>query len=106
MALPLLLLGPILRRVEPRRVSVFVATSKSCTVHLSLYDGPTDAANPGSELAGADTRTKAFGNQFHAALVAATLDDLPLLGGHRYAYDIQLTPDGDNAEAVEGPQAS
>ncbi|MDQ1495413.1 MAG: hypothetical protein QOG69_1896, partial [Actinomycetota bacterium] len=40
--LPLVLLGPILRRVEPRSVSVFVATSKPASIHLSLYDGATD----------------------------------------------------------------
>jgi hypothetical protein len=100
-ALPLLLLGPILRRVEPRRVSVFVATSKPCAVHLSLYDGPTDAASPGTELAGADIRTTAFGNQFHATVVTAALNDLPLMGGHRYAYDIHLTPDGDSAKTLK-----
>ena len=37
--LPPLLAGPILRRVEPDLVSVWIATLRSCNVSLLLYDG-------------------------------------------------------------------
>lgn len=37
--LPLLLAGPILRRVEPDLVSVWIATSRACNVSLLLFDG-------------------------------------------------------------------
>jgi hypothetical protein len=66
-----------------------------------LYDGPTDAASPGSELAGADNRTTAFANQFHATVVTVELNDLPLRGGHRYSYDVRLTPDGDSEKSLK-----
>ena len=110
--LPLVLLGPILRRVEPRSVSVFVATSKPASIHLSLYDGATDSASPGAELAGVDTTTTRFGAQFFAAVATVTLAEpttgphgvgdtggqLPLLAGHRYSYDVRITPDGSAAQ--------
>ena len=110
--LPLLLLGPILRRVEPRSVSVFVATSKAASIHLSLYDGAADSASPGAELAGVDATTTRFGAQFFATVATVTLAEpttgphgvgntggqLPLLAGHRYSYDVRITPDGGTAQ--------
>lgn len=38
-SLPLLLAGPILRRVESDLVSVWIATSRACNVSLLLFDG-------------------------------------------------------------------
>lgn len=55
LALPLVLIGPILRRVEPRSVSVFVATSTAAAMHLSVYDSIVDASNPWPGHSGADT---------------------------------------------------
>ena len=43
--LPLLLIGPILRRVEPHAVAVFVATSKAASVRVAVYDGQVDVAS-------------------------------------------------------------
>ena len=108
MPLPLLLLGPILRRVEPRSVSVFVATSQAATIHLTLYPGATDSASPGAELASVDAATTRFGAQFHATVVTVTLAEpttsphglnntagqLPLLAGHRYSYDVRILASG------------
>lgn len=100
MALPLLLLGPILRRVEPRLVTVFIATSEPVSVHLSLYDGIVDAVSPATELAGGDTRSMRFGAGFHATVVVATLaaPSLPLAAGHRYSYDLHITTDDGTTE--------
>ncbi|MDQ2826852.1 MAG: hypothetical protein M3Y04_07830, partial [Actinomycetota bacterium] len=114
MSLPVVLIGPILRRVEPRSVAVFVATSLDASVHLSLYEGVTDGANPGQEMAGVDTSTTRFGAQFHATVATVTLaepttsphgtDDtagqLPLLPGHRYSYDLRITPVGGTASTL------
>ena len=108
MPLPLLLLGPILRRVDPRSVSVFVATSQAATIHLTLYPGATDSASPGAELASVDAATTRFGAQFHATVVTVTLAEpttsphglnntagqLPLLAGHRYSYDVRILASG------------
>ena len=45
MELPLILSGPILRRVEPGLVSVWVALSKACSVQLSLFEGLAKAGD-------------------------------------------------------------
>lgn len=114
MALPLLVLGPILRRVEPRSVSVFVATSAEASVRVTLYSGPTDSANVGDALASADATTTRFGAQFHAVVVTVRLAEphvgahgegntpgqLPLLAGHRYSYDVTITPSGGAAQRL------
>jgi hypothetical protein len=99
--LPLILIGPILRRVEPRLVSVFVATSKPAAVHLAVYDGVADGAAPGTELVGGDATTTAFGAQFHATVVVAPLAGNPLLAGHRYSYDLHITPQGGPAQTLK-----
>jgi hypothetical protein len=83
--LPPVLIGPILRRVEPRSVSGFVATSAPAAIHLSIYDGVVDAANPPAEHVGADAQATAFGARFHATVVTANITGAtPLLPGHRF----------------------
>jgi hypothetical protein len=44
-ALPLILSGPILRRVEPSLVAVQVALSEACTVRLSLWENQIKASD-------------------------------------------------------------
>lgn len=39
MSLPLILAGPILRRVEPTLVTVWVALRDACTVRINIYNG-------------------------------------------------------------------
>jgi len=48
MELPLMLAGPILRRVEPTLVSVWVALSEPGTIRVTLWEGRVTAgsANP------------------------------------------------------------
>ncbi|SFS14098.1 hypothetical protein SAMN04487846_2847 [Microbacterium sp. cf046] len=48
MDLPLLLAGPILRRVEPNLVAVWVALSEMASVRLSVWEGLVAAGTPGS----------------------------------------------------------
>jgi hypothetical protein len=101
MDLPPVLIGPILRRVEPRGVSVFIATSTAASIHLSVYDGIVDAANPPPEHAAADASTTAFGARFHATVVTASITGANvLLPGHRYSYDLRITPDGGTARTL------
>ena len=143
LTLPLVLIGPLLRRVEPRSVSVFVATSAPSAIRLTLYDGLVDAANPPEAHAHVDARTTAFAARFHATVVTVTLAqsrviqgpgvititepgrlvpdniDLPpgqhtlklgqqvvvagqqaLLPGHRYSYDLRITPEGGAARTL------
>jgi hypothetical protein len=99
--LPLVLLGPILRRVEPTAVSVFIATSQPSTIGLSVYKGVVDpAALPTATASGAQD-TMRFGAQFHATVVTAKPADTDaLLPGQRYSYDIVVTREGDEARSL------
>src|SRR4030095_6877399 len=45
LALPLILAGPVLRRVEPGLVSVWLALSKACSVQLSLFENLASAGD-------------------------------------------------------------
>lgn len=101
-ALPLILIGPVLRRVEPRLVSVFVATSRRSTIRLVVYDGLVDAANPPAEHSSDTSQTLAFGTNFHATVVTVEISDANvLLPGHRYSYDLLITPDGGEAQSLK-----
>jgi hypothetical protein len=107
MDLPFLLAGPIVRRVEPRSVSVWVATSEACTVRLRVWPGPLTAA-AGSEtdvflrdsivgssaVAGGDRPTLRVGTKLHIAVVTATTtpNAPPLLPGKRYSYNVGFRP--------------
>jgi len=95
MALPLLLAGPIVRRVEARLVSVWVATSRPCGVRLLVWPGPVTAGtgpgvfDPGGEAAGGARETVRVGENLHIAVVSApTIGNQPLLPGGRFSYNV------------------
>lgn len=96
MTLPTVLIGPILRRVEPRHVSVYVATSAAAEVTTRLYDGDVDANSPpATALGSAQAATRAFGAKFHAVVVTVELADAAALQpGHLYSYDVELGIEG------------
>ena len=100
MALPLLFAGPILRRVEPRQVSVWVALSEARTVTLSLWrDFVTTGPGTGVFVGGpapahaAETMTKRIGEHLHIALVTITMpaDIAALQPGVIYSYNVTLS---------------
>ena len=100
--LPLLLLGPILRRVEPQGVSVFMATSKAATVRVAVYDGQVDVASLPPELGSFETQTTQFAASFHAAVVVVSFADAASLQpGHLYSYDVGITPAGGSAQTLK-----
>jgi hypothetical protein len=80
---------------------VFIATSKPAGIRLSIYDGVVDVANAPPTIATADASTTRFGVNFHATVVTANLPGPnPLLPGHRYSYDIRVTPAGSAAQSL------
>lgn len=97
--LPLVLCGPILRRVEPTSVSVWIALSAACTVELGVWTGTTAAplAFFGTDSAPqrASAATRRIGAKLHLALV--TLQGAALVPGQIYAYNLAFSgvPDGD-----------
>lgn len=92
MELPLLLAGPVVRRVEARLVSVWVATSQPRTVKLDIWQG-TVSAGTGEPPAASGTReTLRIGAALHVAVVTAKIASplAPLNPGTRYAYNVTL----------------
>jgi hypothetical protein len=96
--LPLLLAGPILRRVEPRAAAVWVALSRPGAVTLLLWEGLRKSATPVAPVArSAAVRTLRIGERLHIALAVAERlsPTVPLQPGVNYAYDLELQVDGE-----------
>jgi hypothetical protein len=93
---PFLLAGPIVRRVEPRLVSVWVATSEPCTVKLEVWPGMLSVGTgpgvfqQGGAVATGQRQTLRVGSGLHIAVVVAEPAQ-PLLPGTRYAYNVTFT---------------
>lgn len=94
---PLLLAGPIVRRVEPNSIAVWVALKEPRAVRLSIFDAPIDTgsgdsvfAEPPSLMSNV-TRTIRVGNNLHIAVATAGSEN-PLLPGRIYAYNVSFGP--------------
>ena len=99
MELPLLLGGPILRRVEATSVSVWVALSVAARVRLSVWDGRvvTGTPNPMIATPAPGVPTLRLGQKLHIALVTLkppANSQQTLLSGHVYSYDLEIAPTG------------
>lgn len=98
MDLPFLLAGPIVRRVEPRLVSVWIATSEPATTALRVWPGPMtagtgtggDVFDPPGTVVRADQTTLRVGAKLHVSVITGTVapDAPPLLPGARYSYNV------------------
>jgi hypothetical protein len=91
--LPLLLAGPIVRRVEPALASVWVALSKPATLTLRIWEGRVSTGS-GNVLNVSDpTPTVRVGDQLHVALpLIKILPTSPrlLVPGKIYSYDLEI----------------
>jgi hypothetical protein len=93
--LPLLLAGPILRRVEPTLVAVWVALRDPATVTLSLWEGRVTAGS-GSVFLSSEppgTKTLRVGKQLHIALAVIKIPKTSprvLQPGRAYSYDLSI----------------
>jgi hypothetical protein len=103
MALPLLLAGPIVRRVEPRLVTVWVALGKPATVTVPVWKNlQTAGSAPGSVTSGDATyasgqaTTRRIGKALHVAVVTVRLDApmQPLQPGALYSYNVVISGTG------------
>lgn len=93
MELPLVLAGPILRRVEPTRVSVWLAFSLPCDVRLQVWEGRAESGRPDPFLESLLTPTLRVGAALHLVLASIKI---PPSGGRflradaLYSYDVQV----------------
>ena len=97
---PLILCGPMLRRVEPTSVSVFVALKHPRKVKLSVFPPGTSTTVRGDR----EAMTHEIGRYLHACLVTVKFEDSKKLEpGKNYRYDITLTPTGTPDELDKDP---
>lgn len=107
-ALPLILAGPIVRRVEPTRATVWVALSAQRTVELGLWVGQTAVPTAGTffgSAGAAQTHSAAsirIGEKLHLALVTLDLTSSPLVPGQIYAYNLSFSGAGNQDLSTEG----
>ncbi len=83
---PLLLAGPVLRKVTASAVNVWVAASQSCKVHLDVYEaGATVNLQPGGQkpsvtgtsVGSGSRETVQVGASLHIAVVTAQIAGVP-----------------------------
>jgi hypothetical protein len=98
---PRLICGPILRRVERRKVSAFVAFKEAGTVQLTLYKKPKPTVPSDKILASPARPTVALGKNLHASMALLTLP-ADLQPGTNYGYDITFKPTGGTALNLKG----
>lgn len=82
--MPLVLAGPILRRVEPNSVTVWVALKASCHVILKVLDLSYNLLLFDSQ------KTIKIGTNLHVVAVTAQAESNVLLYGESYLYDLEF----------------
>jgi hypothetical protein len=97
---PLLLVGPMLRRVDPNGVTVFVVLSHPRDVTVDLYDGRSPATS--TLLRTATMPARKLGAFLYTAAVTVTLPN-GLQVGREYGYDVsfQLTGARDSKDTFD-----
>ncbi len=94
---PLILAGPILRRVEVKRVSVFLALSRPANVHLTIWPGSQVSSgdgtvqSPAAVAATGTAATRRFGENLHLVVVTAE-SAIGLPPGAFHSYDVVVEP--------------
>ena len=110
MAVPLILAGPIVRRVEPRLAAFWVALSKPGSVEVRTWEGAQFAAGAAGSITGGaalfasgTSPTVRLGDQLHLALVQVKpqAPALPFGTGRIYSYDVVVTPTGGAATGLK-----
>ena len=73
MSLPFVLAGPILRRVEPKLVSVWIALSRPATVTITLWEGRTKGGSGELFRSNAPTTTLRIADNLHVTVALARI---------------------------------
>ncbi len=102
MDLPLLLAGPLLRRVEPGLVSVWLALREAADVRLLVWEGlvRVQTSMPGTFAVSQDTRLLRVGAKLYVGEVTL---ELPATTGKSfqpdsaYSYDVEIRRPGSGA---------
>lgn len=98
--LPLFLAGPIVRRVEPRSCSIWVALRESANVTVTVWsgsqfsDGAGGVRSRNASLGTATAATKRFAPRLHIAVVQVKFPDAPLPPHSLFSYNMQVDASG------------
>jgi hypothetical protein len=99
LSLPVILAGPIVRRVEPQLVSVWLALSVPGPVTLKVWKGSRVSSGPGAvttednPVAVGTAVPRRFGANLHIVVVTAE-PPVPLVPGTLHAYDVVVEGHG------------
>ena len=88
-----LLAGPILRRAEPRRVCIWLATSKPVQARAEIFDLGGDH-QPGRRIGGGESERLQLGPRLYIHLIQAVPDGDAFPVQRLLAYDIELFEGG------------
>lgn len=90
--LPLVLLGPMLRRVEHNSVSVFLVLRKAANVELTIHSKDIYDSLPNHVSLRGSAQTVQLGKNLHVVTITADIVDQSTLGpGGIYYYDIKFS---------------
>jgi hypothetical protein len=93
LALPLVLAGPILRRVEPKLVSVWIALSRPASITITLWQGRVKGGAGELFRSNPPTKTLRIADNLHVAVALARIanDSATVLKpGIIYSYDLTM----------------
>ena len=93
MSLPFVLAGPILRRVEPKLVSVWVGLSRPAKVTVTLWKGRTKGGAGEFFRSNPPTQTLRIADNLHVAVALARIspDSQKILKPNViYSYDLAI----------------
>jgi hypothetical protein len=99
----IVLAGPIVRRVEPRLASVWVATDSPCLVTLDIFRDLQTAPSLPTPQFSCGARAVRAGAKIYVALVVADLADpaQPLLPEVIYSYNLTFLPDAGGSQTLQ-----
>ena len=92
--LPLVIAGPILRRVEKDNVSVWLALKEPCLaednkqLRLEIYDNGTSTSKGALVMSGGRD-TVSLGEHLHIVVLTAKTSGTLLQSGHTYSYNVK-----------------
>jgi hypothetical protein len=105
-ALPLILAGPIVRRIEPRQAAVWVALKSPAKVELSVWRGILNHneldEESGDFIGKTEMDTVQIGERLHLATVNLSLQEPNQLQfGQLYSYNLRFTTAGNTVQDLK-----
>ena len=87
---PILLAGPMVRRVTNEQICVFICTSVECTGHLRIFADRVDYDTSEDYIPGTEATTTPIGEKLHVTVLEADIAD-KFDDGQTVSYDIYIT---------------